>query len=87
LILFIAALIFAGNIKNRKVITSSAVVFWYLGSNKQMAKAISVIPVAYIIRVLAGKTSGIIRDMPLVNTKCPIAVNRSMNEKAILPEI
>jgi hypothetical protein len=87
LILFIAALIFAGNINNRKAITKRAVAFWYLGNNKQMAKAISIIPVAYIMKVLAGKTSGIISDIPLVNTKCPIAVNRSMNEKAILPEI
>lgn len=38
------------------------------------------------MKVLAGKTSGIISDIPFVNTKCPIAVNRSMNEKAILPD-
>ena len=76
---------FAGNINTKNAINKMPVIFMVDKTSNPIAASISIPPVARTICFFAGMAEGNIIAMPLVNLKCPIAVNASIKLMAALP--
>jgi hypothetical protein len=79
-----AAKIFAGRIKIKNKIVDHPAYTLNSGIKRLIPSIISITPVISINSVLKGICGGIIIAIPLVKTKCAIAVKQSMTHIAIL---
>ncbi len=76
---------FAGKINTKNTISKMPVICMVDETSKPIAASISIIPVASTICFFAGIKEGNIITIPVVNLKCPSAVNASIADIAILP--